>query len=222
MRTFRSPLLAFLSLILAISLAWAKKNPEIDEEGMRLVKDSQLATVYADPEADLSGYTKVWLEDASVQFKKNGQRDQNRGHPFKVKDDDMERIRQDVATLFREVMEKELADGGYEVVAAAGPDVLRVRPAIVDLDVTAPDIQSANRSRQFSESAGEMTLHVDLYDSQTGDKIARAIDRKRDFQRGYMEYRTSVSNRQVARRMMGSWAKALREALDEAHASVQG
>ena len=222
MRIFRSPLLAFLSLVLASSLAWAKKMPEIDEEGMHLVKDSELATVYADPEADLSGYNKVWLEDATVAFKKNWQRDQNRSRGIRVKDSDMERIRKDVAELFREVMEKELADGGYEVVSEAGPDVLRVEPAIINLDVTAPDIQTAGRTMQFSESAGEMTLQVVLYDSETGDKIAKAMDRKQDYRRGYAEYRTSVSNTQAARRMMGSWAKALREALDEAHASVKG
>ena len=86
MRTFRSPLLAFLSLLFASTLAWGKKMPEVDEEGMVLVKDSNLQTVYADPDATLEGYSKVWLEDASVSFRKNWQRSQNRSNPHKVKD----------------------------------------------------------------------------------------------------------------------------------------
>ena len=91
---------------------------------------------------------------------------------------------------------------------------------IVDLDVTAPDIQSSGITRSFSESAGEMTLNLELFDSLTDDKIAKATDRKRDNYRGYMEWRTSVSNRSDARRMMTAWAKALTSALDEARAST--
>lgn len=217
---------AVMTLVLAIatiSPASAKKNlPSINDEGMELVKDSDLATVYADPGADLSIYNRIWLEDATVAFKKNWQRDQNRSsaNRFKVRTKDMERILADTATLFREVFTKELLDGGYVLAEEAGDDVLLVKPAIVDLDVTAPDIPQPTRNMSFSESAGEMTLNLELYDSITGDKIAKATDRKRDAFRGYVEWRTSVNNRAVARRMMESWAKALRSALDEARSAT--
>jgi len=202
----------------AFPTAWAKKNlPAVNDEGMELVKDSELATVYADPGADLSIYSRIRLEDATVAFKKNWQRDQNRNsRHLNVRNSDMEQIKADVATLFREVFTKELTDGGYEMTTEDGEDVLLVIPAIVDLDVTAPDIQQANRSRSYSETAGEMTLKLELFDSVTNDKIATATDRKRDYQRGYLQWRTSVSNRADARRMMIAWAKALRSALDEA------
>ena len=217
-------LFAIIILIVSVttlSPAWAKKNlPAVNDEGMELVKDSDLATVYADPGADLSIYNRIWLQDATVAFKKNWQRDQNRGHRMKVKNKDMERIQEDVATLFREVFTKELADGGYELAEEAGADVLNVVPAIVDLDVTAPDVQTASRSYSYSESAGEMTLNLELYDSVTGDKIVKATDRQRDYRLGYVQWRTNVSNRSDARRMMSSWAKALRSALDEARSAT--
>jgi hypothetical protein len=225
MRFFKLPLAITVLLVgaLAVSPAWAKKSlPAVNDEGMELVKDSELATVYADPGADLGIYKRIWLEDATVAFKKNWKRDQNRGYGLKVKDSDMERIMEDVATLFREVFTKELQDGGYEMAEEAGEDVLIVKPAIVDLDVTAPDIKSASRNNSYSESAGEMTLNLELYDSVTGDKIAKATDRKRDYERGYLQWRTSVSNRADARRMMKAWAKALKSALDEAKASATG
>lgn len=216
--------LAVLTLLFsfaAISPAWAKKDlPPVNDEGMELVKNSDLATVYADPGADLSIYNRIMLLDATVAFKKNWQRDQNRGNPLKVKDKDMIKIQEEVATLFREVFTKELVDGGYAMAEEAGDDVLLVKPAIVDLDVAAPDIQSSSLTRSYAESAGEMTLNLELYDSLTDDKIAKATDRKRDYQRGYMEWRTSVSNRQDARRMMTEWAKGLRSALDETRAST--
>ena len=213
--------MALALAIATISPAWAKKNlPAVNDEGMELVKDSELATVYADPGADLSIYNRIWLQDATVAFKKNWQRDQNRSNRLKVQTKDMERIQEDVATLFREVFTKELQDGGYEMAEEASDDVLILKPAIVDLDVIAPDIQRTGRTNTYSESAGEMTLSLELYDSVTGDKIAKATDRKRDYRRGYLEWRTSVSNRSDARRMMTSWAKAFRSTLDEARSAT--
>jgi len=204
-----------------ISPVWAKKDlPAINDEGMELVKNSDLATVYADPDADLSIYNRVMLLDATVAFKKDWKRNQNRGNSLKVRDKDMVKIQEEVAEVFREVFTKELVDGGYEIADEVGEDVLLVKPAIVDLDIAAPDIPSSGRTTSFAESAGEMTLNLELYDSLTNDKIAKATDRKRDRRDGRMEWRTSVSNRADARRMMKGWAKALRSALDEARTST--
>ena len=205
-----------------ISPAFSKSKPAVDSEGMELVKDSELATVYADPGADLSIYNRVWLQDATVAFKKNWKRDQQRtATRMRIRNSDMEKIQDDVATLFREVFIKELTDGGYQLVEEAGEDVLLVKPAIVNLDVVAPDLSSTGSfSRSYSNRAGEMTLNIELFDSLTNDKIAKATDRKRDYDRGYAEWRTSVNNAAVAKRMMTVWAKALRSALDEARAST--
>lgn len=214
-------LMALVVSIATISPAWSK-NPAVDSEGMELVKDSNLATVYADPGADLSIYKSVWLQDATVAFKKNWQRDQQRTSTrMRVKTSDMEKIQDDVATLFREVFTKELTGSGYQLVEEAGEDVLLVKPAIVNLDVVAPDLPSGGSfTRSFSNRAGEMTLNLELFDSLTNDKIAKATDRKRDYDRGYAEWRTSVNNTAVARRMMTQWAQALTAALNEARAST--
>ena len=209
---------------LSASPVWADKNaPAVNDEGMELVKDTKYTTIYADPGADLGVYKQIWLQDASVAFKKNWQRDQNRhtrNTSNRVKDSDVERIQSDVATLFRDVFTAELLDGGYQLAEQPGEDVLIAKPAIVDLDVIAPDLRTANRSFSYSESAGEMTLVLELYDSLTNDKIVTAKDRKRDYRHGYLEWRTSVSNRATAKRMMASWARAFREQLDEARSAV--
>ena len=217
--------LTILTLIFSfttMSSVWAKKDlPAFNDEGMELVKNSDLATVYADPGADLSIYNRIMLLDATVAFKKNWKRNQNRSNPLKVRDSDMVKIQQEVADIFREVFTQELVDGGYVITDEVGEDVLLVKPEIVDLDVTAPDIRSSARSSTYAESAGEMTLNLELFDSLTNDKIAKATDRKRDRTSGLrMEWRTSVSNRADARYMMTAWAKALRSALDEARAST--
>ena len=217
-------LCVIMTLVLSIAVATpavaGKSLPAVNDEGMELVKDSKMTTIYADPDADLGIYNRIWLKDATVAFKKNWMRDQNRNTAMRVRTRDMEKIQEDVTTLFREVFTRELVDGGYDLVEEAGDDVLIVVPAIVDLDVFAPDIQHTSRSFTVSESAGEMTLNLELFDSLTNDKIARATDRKRDYERGYVEWRTSVSNRAVARRFMTTWAQALKSALDDAKSST--
>jgi len=214
-------LVAFvLSMAMALPVMAKKNLPEFNDEGMELVKNSKMTTIYADANADLGIYNRIWLKDATVAFKKNWQRDQNRNTAMRVQTKDMVKIQEDVATLFGEVFTKELLDAGYELVEEAGDDVLIVVPAIVDLDVIAPDIQRASRSNSYSDSAGEMTLNLELFDSLTNDKIAKATDRKRDYDRGYLEWRTSVNNRSIAKRFMTSWAQALRSVLDDAKSST--
>lgn len=224
-RQYLSLFSGFLATILIASPVLAKNDlPLVNEDGMELVKDTRMTTIYADPDVDLRVYKKIILADASVAFKKNWKRDQNRNSSyaaaFWVKDSDVERIKKDTSTLFKEVFTKELEANGYVLVDAPGEDVLLVVPEIVDLDVVAPDLRNASRGQSYSESAGEMTLELELFDSLTNDLIVKARDRQRDFRDGYYEWRNSVSNRSAAQRMMKVWAKSFRQALDEARVTV--
>ena len=210
---------------LATAPVWASNDlPAVNSEGMELVKGTSKTVIYSDPDADLGIYTSVMLEDATVAFKKNWKRDYNRNTrdlSSKVNDSDMERIKEGVATSFKDAFTKELQAGGYQLVDQPGEFVLILKPAIVNLDVNAPDIRSASRNRTYSESAGEMTLNLELVDSLTNDKIVTVSDRKRDLGHGYTQWRTSGSNRADTNRMMQSWAKSFREGLDEARATVK-
>lgn len=212
----------FLNMLLLCALpaiAPAESNSEIPEttiEGLKLVENTkQIAYVWAQPGADLSQYERVYIAEPLVAFKKNWQRDQNRGH-IKVRSSDMERIKNNVASLFVEVLTEELGKGGYTLANERAEDVLLVRPAIIDLDVTAPDVRTTARSQSFTTSAGAMTMYMELIDSETGDMLAKALDRKADRDTGTMQWQTGPANRAAALRIMRPWAEALREALDEA------
>jgi hypothetical protein len=66
-----------ISLVMALALSAAVSTsalaredlPAVNDEGMELVKDSDLTTVYADPDADLSIYNRILLKDATVAFR---------------------------------------------------------------------------------------------------------------------------------------------------------
>ena len=61
-----------------------------------------------------------------------------------------------------------------------------------------------------------MTLKIELFDSETGDLLARASDRKEARYRGYMEWTTSISNKSEASMILREWAQALNRRLSEA------
>jgi len=86
--------------------------------------------------------------------------------------------------------------------------------------VTAPDTLTAGRSRSFSASAGQATLFLELYDSVTGDLLARAIDVEEAGDRGFIGVRNGVTNRQDAERVLRKWADLLGTFLQNARATA--
>lgn len=193
--------------------------PEVTIEGLQLIKDSNLALVYAQPGIDLGQYSKIYLDDAYIAFRKNWQRDQNRHHPQKINAQDMARMKAELSSLFREVFSRTLQEGGYELVTERAEDVLLIKPAIINLDVIAPDTMDANRGNSYSETTGEMTLYLEIYDSVTDDLIAKALDRKIDRQTGYFQWQNRVTNRAAANRILQVWANVLKQGLDVARST---
>jgi hypothetical protein len=211
------------AMIVALNLAATttvlaqEGDEEISFDGLERVEDSGVAMAYIDPEADFSAFERVVILEPFVAFRSNWQRDQNRSRSRNVRASDMERIKADVASLFKEVFTERLeADGGFEVVVAADYDVLLLRPAIIDLDITAPDVRTAGRSRTFTASTGAATLYLELFDSVSGKIIGRAADRQAARRAGgNVSWSSRVTNTAEARRMFGRWADRLREFLDE-------
>ncbi len=194
-----------------------KKPPEVSHDGLHLLKDSKLALVYAKPGLDLSPYDKFMLLDCYVAFKKNWRRNYNNSALRRVTEKDMDKIKKLVAKTFREEMIQELdKKGGYPLVDKPAADVLLIRPAIIDLVVTAPDTMSPNEAT-FVSSAGSETLYVELYDSVSSEILVRAIDRRADPGYGGMEMSSRVSNVAAERRMVKYWADALRKQLNDVH-----
>ncbi len=211
-----SALVATMTLSTA-SLIAKEESPQISLDGLELVEKDSRGEIYADPMVDWSVYTRILLDPASVSFRRNWQRDQNRMQPFKIKTADMEKIKSDLSELFNEVFTSELTEkGGYELAVASDENVMRITPQIVDLDVYAPDTMTPGIQKSYTREAGRMTLKLEIYDSVTGDLLAAASDRREAPDRGYMQWTTSASNRADARRMLQHWAKDLRVRLDEA------
>jgi hypothetical protein len=211
---------ALVSLFLAGPLAAKNELPEVTEDGLHLQKQSRSGALYVKPEATLEHYNKIMLVDAYVAFKKDWQADYNRsrvGLGMDIKDKDMERIKIDVANEFRKVFTETLEKGGYEVVTETGYDVMIVRPAIINLEIAAPDLNTAGMQATIVSRAGSLTLYAELYDSVTSEKFAQVIDAQEAGDRGFGYRATRVTNRQALDQTVRHWAGRLVKGLDEAH-----
>lgn len=202
----------------------APQVPQTTVEGLVLMpKVEGLAYVWAEPGVDLSQYKRVNLVPPSVAFKKNWQRNYNRNAidlSSRIKGSDIKRIQNGMAELFVDVFTKELEAGGYTLTTDDAEDVLLVKADILDLDINAPDIPSSSASATAVTSAGSMSLIMELFDSETNDLLAKAMDATADHQSMILQWQTGAANRQVARQLMEPWAKALRAALDHARATT--
>ena len=188
--------------------------PQTTPEGMELLKQTRSRVAWAMPGATLDQYSRVALLDCYVAFAKDWEKEYNREVSLgrRIQPDDMEKIKARLAEEFKKVFTEELTKAGHEMVDHTGDDVLVVRPAIINLDVTAPDVGSAGWSRVVVRSAGQMTLYMELFDSTTGAIIARVIDAQAS-ERGLGMEANRVTNKAEADRILRKWAQELAEHL---------
>ena len=195
--------------------------PKVTSDGLDLVEGTKAAAVWVLKDADFSEYKKVMIIDVGVGFKKNWRRDYNRDEislQRQVSKSDADKIKQRVSDEFKTVFSNELTAAGYKVsnynIDLAEHDILVLRPAIMDLVVTAPDTGAAGMGRTYTASAGGMTLYMEFYDSVTSTLLGRVVDRQNARDSGMMTISSRVSNKADADRMFKKWTGLLIAKMD--------
>ncbi|HEX7857119.1 MAG TPA: DUF3313 family protein [Sphingobium sp.] len=201
------------ALALSLAISPLSAQPPHEWDGLVRVKAKHMDAVYLLPQADFTGYTKVMLDPTEVAFRKDWQRDTSTVTK-RISDEDARRILESARTGFEEIFRKAYVDAGYQVVTTAGPDVLRIETAVINLDVQAPDIMTAGRSVTFSSEAGSATLAIEARDSVSGALLGRAVDEKvMGDLRPYL--RNSVTNSAEFEEAFSAWAKRSAAGLGE-------
>jgi hypothetical protein len=217
-------LACFVLSMTMVSPAWSKnKLPEVSSDGLHLLKKTKVRVAYAKPGMTLDKYSKVKILDCFVQFKKNWEREYNMneiGLSGRVTDKDADIIKKRLATEFNKVFTREMTKAGHEVVDEVGPDVLLLRPALLNVEVSAPDIPTAGMSATFVASAGQMTLYMELYDSSSNTLLARVIDPKAGNNGGIAMAANRVTNMAEADRILSHWARLLDKHLGDVKQST--
>jgi hypothetical protein len=185
--------------------------PAVSPDGLHLVPGTTLAAVYMKPGANLSQYDKIAILDTYVSFAKNWQRNYNEDATFEdqISDQQMQNIRKNVASEFGKEMIRVLTADGRQIVETGGTGVLILRPAIINLEITQPDLMTPGMQQTFVASAGSMTLYLELLDGKTGDLIARVIDPEAADDAGMAGISNAVTNTADFDRIVQRWAQIL-------------
>lgn len=219
--TAPSVVLAGLCLGVAVTgrAAFAGQDtpPQTTKDGLELVKQTGTRIVYKKPGADFSQYKRVAILDCAVEFSKDWLKSYNNSQvdpARRIGQKDLDRAKASLSADFKKIFGDELANkGGYQISAYAAPDVLVLRPALINIQVSAPDLMTPGRSATFVQESGQMTLYLELWDSSTNTILARVMD-ARASNDSYGQRATSVSNKAAAGQIMQSWAAELRKRLD--------
>jgi len=192
--------------------------PQTTKDGLVLKSNTSQELVYLRPGANFSKYDRVALLDCYVEFQKDWQQNYNQSvvDPSKmVTDQDMQRMKSWLAAEFKREFTAELQKGGYKVVDFGAPDVLLLRPALLNVRVTAPDIMSAGIEATVVQSAGSATLFLELWDSVSRTILAQVTDAQ-NVQQPFAQVANSVTNKAAADLILQSWADDLVKHLDAA------
>ena len=200
------------------------KKGDVTTDGLTVIKSNRLTETQIKKDVNWSEYTKYQITPAEVSFRKNWKRDQNREQKSlltKVTDKDMLRIKETVAKIVHEEFDRTLQDkGGLTATDEADSNTLLFKPRIINLDVYAPDVESAPPlSHNYVKQAGRATLFLEVYDAVSGEILGRWVDTREDSDRGYFEWANRITNAERVRSIVNHWASRMVEGIDKIEAA---
>ncbi len=224
MKTFRATSIAALLACLCLVAPAAHPASSSDDltalmsqGGLQKIKVKGIELAYAKPGATLASYTQVKLDPVQVTFAKDWNPTPP-GSPFPITTAQRESIRKNVARIVYQAFDKELQRrNGYPVVTNAGPHVLGIKVYVINVYVTVPAVLTPDAATFSVASAGQGTLVLQLYDSQTYQILARVMDAQAAQSAGPMLLSNSVTNQVQGEIIADRWAKILRDTFDRAH-----
>ena len=202
------------SLALLPMLARTEDTPEVTEDGLVRVPSSRRVGVYRAPDVPFARYRRISIGSIPVVFRKNW----DRKNP-QLKEAERETLRAELVRMFRQELIAELVErGGYQLTDSTDPDVLRIDPSIIDLDISAPDAGTVPGTRTFVRTTGSMQLNVELHDAASGVTVARIIDYEKGREDRELQLANRVTTTEELRLMFANAARYTREALNVAKA----
>jgi hypothetical protein len=192
-------------------------DAEVTHDGLVRVQKSVVDAAWVKPTLDLTPYKKLMIVSQGVSFRKLepvSEFQARNESQFPVKEENKERLSRELKTAF----DAELAKlERYEIVTQPGPDVLLLVGAIIDVvSNIPPDIDSARfgRGGVYLTSIGDATLVMELRDSESGEILARAADRRAAESPFAFEVNNVTAWTEV-RRLASYWASLMRRRLEE-------
>ncbi len=180
----------------------------VNIEGLQPVTARNFEAAFLRPGVRFADYRKLMVEELELAFR-TPDREQNQ---FALGDDQKTRFRAAMATAFGDELGKLEA---AEIVTGPGPDVLALHVRVQDIVARAPGRRVGGGRAGFAlETVGEMTLVLELRDSQSDEVLVRAFDRRVFEGAAMVSGESVVSTWQGVDRIVARWASRTREGLE--------
>jgi len=190
-------------------------DAELSYDGLYPVKGGTADGAWARPDADISQYSKIMLQGVGIEYRPGGESGKlyharSTAEHFEITDVQKARFVEVVREAFRDELGR---SERFTIVDEAGPDVLLIRGALLDVVSYVPP-ESVGRNEVFLSSVGEATLVLEIRDSVSEAIIVRAVDRRAAEGSMSLTRSNRVNNASEVRRMVRTWGRLLRERLD--------
>ena len=172
-----------------------------DMDGLVLQPSPGLDAVYLRSDANFNAYGNIVLQPVQVTFDKDWDpKLSQRALSRSLSEQDLQMLKDEMASEFRSIFVNELASGGYQVVDQLGANSLVITAALADVYINDP--------------VALMTLVMELHDGINGPLVGRIADHSIGGNFGRLEMTYSVTRSADFRGAVADWAERLRKELD--------
>jgi len=185
-----------------------KPTGEVNIEGLQQVSARNFEAAFVRPGVTFANYGKLMVDELELAFR-TPDREQKQ---FPLGEDQKTRFRAAMATAFGAELGKLEA---VDVVTEPGPDVLALHVRVQDIVARAPGRRVGGGRAGFAlETVGEMTLVLELRDSQSDEILVRAFDRQAVEGAAMVSGDGVISTWEGVERIVARWATRTREGLE--------
>ena len=213
---YRAPyLLAFLLLLSACATPPAgdvRADAEaLNYEGLETVPSRGIDVVQVRPGTDFSLYSAVLLREPELNYRTPDRSQQQ----FALTAEQKDGFRDYIEELFTAELE---SMGSPALVTEPGPEVLELVVRLNDITATIPPRAAgpAGRVAIALRAVGDVTLVLEFSDSESGEILARAVDRKAIDGVAIAKGGELVTRWEDVEAISERWARVTREGLKEA------
>ncbi len=179
-------------------------------DGLRPVQGTRVHTIYLKPGARLGEYSEILVDPFMISYKRfvGSESSRRRKRAYVLAAATEERLRQTLRELFIE----ELGESRFfRISDVRGPQVLRVQCRVADLVVRRVRGGGAGDLQEIH--VGEMTLILDVRDSETAEALAR-VGSRFESRAGQTIGLSADASWDRVEHEVRRWAIRLRESLD--------
>jgi hypothetical protein len=178
-------------------------GPGLVDDGVNLAADHEDKSLlwWERPGFDWRQYRKLMIDPVVVRMEAT-----SKGR--NINPEDLAEFIEEVSADFSQALASD-----YPVVTVPGPDVLRIRAVITDIDIARPAVNLITTLAVFVPmDMGGASIEVEFLDAETGERLAVMTDRKTGTP---LQLKAGFSKFGYAKAAFHRWADELKTALAE-------